>query len=87
MILFAPAPSSIRPGHSAALGAGSELVVLVFEQDLERGEGYSGQKLSTVRSSAPFEYQIACSRMERRSERERMSQSLRSLDLTLLIPA
>src|SRR5437899_6080809 len=30
--------SGIRPAHSAALGAGSELVVLVFEQDVERGE-------------------------------------------------
>ena len=28
----------IRLGHSAALGAGSELVVLVFEQDVERSE-------------------------------------------------
>jgi hypothetical protein len=35
---FAPAHSGIRPAHSAALGAGSELVVLVFEQDVERGE-------------------------------------------------
>ena len=30
---FAPAHSGIRPAHCAALGAGSELVVLVFEQD------------------------------------------------------
>ena len=35
---FAPAHSGIRPAHSAALGAGPELVVLVFEQDVERGE-------------------------------------------------
>ena len=28
----------IRAAHCAALGAGSELVVLVFEQDVERGE-------------------------------------------------
>jgi len=35
---FAPAHSGIRPAHYAALGAGSELVVLVFEQDVERGE-------------------------------------------------
>src|SRR5207248_9078808 len=33
-----PARSGIRPGHCAALGAGSELVVLVFEQDVERGQ-------------------------------------------------
>jgi hypothetical protein len=31
--------SAGRPVHCAALGAGSELVVLVFEQDVERGEG------------------------------------------------
>jgi hypothetical protein len=30
---FAPAHSDIRPSHCATLGAGSELVVLVFEQD------------------------------------------------------
>src|SRR6267143_3792381 len=35
---FAPAHSGIRPAQCAALGAGSELVVLVFEQDVERGE-------------------------------------------------
>jgi hypothetical protein len=35
---FAPAYSGIRPAHCAALGPGSELVVLVFEQDVERGE-------------------------------------------------
>ena len=35
---FAPAHPGIRPAYSAALGAGSELVVLVFEQDVERGE-------------------------------------------------
>ena len=35
---FAPAHPGIRPPHSAALGAGSELIVLVFEQDVERGE-------------------------------------------------
>jgi hypothetical protein len=35
---FAPSHSGIRPAHCAALGAGSELVVLVFEQDVERGE-------------------------------------------------
>jgi hypothetical protein len=35
---FAPAHSGIRPADCAALGAGSELVVLVFEQDVERGE-------------------------------------------------
>jgi hypothetical protein len=35
---FAPAHSGIRPAHCAALGAGSELVVLAFEQDVERGE-------------------------------------------------
>jgi len=35
---FAPAHSGIRPVHRVALGAGSELVVLVFEQDVERGE-------------------------------------------------
>ena len=35
---FAPARSGIRPSHRTALGAGSELVVLVFEQDVERGE-------------------------------------------------
>src|SRR6267143_4041020 len=35
---FAPAHSGVRPAHCAALGAGSELVVLVFEQDVERGE-------------------------------------------------
>src|SRR5207245_10817007 len=35
---FAPAHSGIRPAHRAALSAGSELVVLVFEQDVERGE-------------------------------------------------
>ena len=46
---FAPAHSDIRPSHCAALGAGAELVVLVFEQDVERGEAYFGQKLSTVR--------------------------------------
>ncbi len=32
----APAHSGIRPAHCASLGAGSELVVLVFEQDVER---------------------------------------------------
>ena len=35
---FAPANSGIRPAHCAALGAASELVVLVFEQDVERCE-------------------------------------------------
>ena len=35
---FAPAHSGIRPAHCGALGTGSELVVLVFEQDVERGE-------------------------------------------------
>ena len=35
---FAPAHSGIRPAHCTALGAGSELIVLVFEQDVERGE-------------------------------------------------
>ena len=36
---FAPAHSGIRPTHcGAGLGAGSELVVLVFEQDVECGE-------------------------------------------------
>jgi hypothetical protein len=35
---FAPDHSGIRPGHCAALGAGSELVLLVFEQDVERGQ-------------------------------------------------
>src|SRR6266404_6318968 len=55
---FAPAHSDIRPSHCAAPGAGAELVVLVFEQDVERGEAYFGQKLSTVRSSAPFECQM-----------------------------
>jgi hypothetical protein len=35
---FAPVYSGIRPAHCAALGPGSELVVLVFEQDVERGE-------------------------------------------------
>ena len=35
---FAPAHSGIRSAHCAGLGAGSELVVLVFEQDVERGE-------------------------------------------------
>ena len=35
---FAPAHSGIRPAHCAALSAGSELVVLVFEQDVECGE-------------------------------------------------
>src|SRR5437588_12793295 len=35
---FAPAHPCIRPAHSAALCAGSELIVLVFEQDVERGE-------------------------------------------------
>src|SRR4051794_22198370 len=34
----APAHSDIRPSHCADLGAGAELVVLVFEQDVERGE-------------------------------------------------
>ena len=38
--------------NSAALDAGSKPVVFVFEQDLERGEAYFGQKLSTVLSSA-----------------------------------
>ena len=37
-IRFALAHSGIRPAHCAALGLGSELVVLVFEQDVERGE-------------------------------------------------
>ena len=54
----ARAHSDIRPSHCAAPGAGAELVVLVFEQDVERGEAYFGQKLSTVRSSAPFECQM-----------------------------
>jgi hypothetical protein len=35
---FAPAHSGIRPAHCVALGTASELVVLVFEQDVERGE-------------------------------------------------
>jgi len=35
---FAPAHSDIRPSHCAALGAGAELVVLVFEQDVGCGE-------------------------------------------------
>ena len=35
---FAPAHSDIRSAHCAAPGAGAELVVLVFEQDVERGE-------------------------------------------------
>src|SRR5439155_3639546 len=34
----APVRSGRRPAHGAALGAGSELVVLVLEQDVERGE-------------------------------------------------
>jgi hypothetical protein len=33
------AHSGIRPAHCAALSAGLELVVLVLEQDVERGEG------------------------------------------------
>lgn len=36
---FAPTHSGIRPVHSPGLGAGSGLVVLAFEQDVERGEG------------------------------------------------
>jgi len=32
------AHSGIRPAHCVAPGAGSELIVLVFEQDVERGE-------------------------------------------------
>src|SRR5436305_14612921 len=35
---FAPADSGIRHPRCATLGAGSELVVLVFEQDVESGE-------------------------------------------------
>ena len=35
---FAPAHSGIRSVHCAALGAGSELVVLVVEQNVERGQ-------------------------------------------------
>jgi hypothetical protein len=35
---FAPAHPGIRPAHSAGLGAGSDLVVLVLQQDVERGE-------------------------------------------------
>ena len=35
---FASAHSGIRAVHRPALGAGSKLVVLVFEQDVERGE-------------------------------------------------
>jgi hypothetical protein len=35
---FAPVHSGIRPVHRVALGAGSELVVLAFEQGVERGE-------------------------------------------------
>jgi hypothetical protein len=35
---FAPAHSAVRPAHCAGLGAGSELVVVVFEQDVERGK-------------------------------------------------
>src|SRR5881392_1762417 len=34
----APVRSGRRTADGAALGAGSELVVLVFEQDVERGE-------------------------------------------------
>ncbi len=35
--------SGIGPAHCAALGAGLELVVLVFEQDVERGERSAGR--------------------------------------------
>src|SRR5213079_1161253 len=38
--------SGIRPAHCAALCAGSELVVLVFEQDVERGERSAGRSLN-----------------------------------------
>ena len=37
LIRSGPAHSGIRPAQCAALGAGSELVVLVFEQDVEPG--------------------------------------------------
>jgi len=37
-LIQAPAHSGIRPAHCDGLGARSELVILVLEQDVERGE-------------------------------------------------
>jgi hypothetical protein len=48
---LAPAHSGIRAAHSAALGSGSELVVVVFEQDVERGVSVNK---STDRSTVPL---------------------------------
>jgi len=49
---FAPAHSDIRPSLCAALGAGAELVALVFEQDV--GCMISNLYLGTSRRTRPL---------------------------------
>jgi len=54
---LAPAHSGIRPAHSAALGAASELVVLVFEQRTKNGGQISTFDIVACpgRADSPFQ--------------------------------